>query len=195
MGVVGGTGGAYGQQFIDAFSFTYTEAMARSFTNDLELAAGTASALAAASPSPEGLPLAVGLLVFNAGSSLDAAPAAGTDPDLPFVRFGDLRVLGDSALSVAPEGRAAIAGDTWTFTPGAVLTVTGAVALPETVTIVIDGTIPNSRMNLVDFSGAEITNLAEVNFVLAGGDATDRVNFRNGWLYTTGTLGTFIRLR
>lgn len=195
LGVVGGTGGAYGQQVLDAFSFTYTEETARSFTNDLELAAGTGSRLAAASPSAEGLPLTVGSLVFNAGSSLDATPAAGTDPDVPFVRFGDLKVSGDSALTVAPQGQAAIAGDTWTFTPGAVLTVTGAVTLPETVTIVIDGTIPNGRLNLVDFRGAEIVNLAEVTFVLAGNDATDRVNFRNGWLYTTGTLGTLIRLR
>ena len=90
---------------------------------------------------------------------------------------------------------AAIAGDTWTFTPNAVLTLSGVLTLPTAVTIVVDGPIPAGRMNLVDFRGATISNLDEVNFVLVGGDATDRVTLRNGWLYTTGSQGTFMMLR
>ncbi len=193
MGVVGGTGGCYGQQFIDALTFTYTAEAARSFTNGLELAAGSASTLAAASAVAEGLPLVVGDLVFNAGSSLDAVPAAGTDTNLTFVRFGDLHVLGNGALSIA-GGKAALGGDTWTFKPGALLTVSGTVTLPETVHIVIDGTIPNGRMNLVDFRGANIENLAAVNFVIDGDDGKTLLVYRDGWLYTSRTLGTLIML-
>ncbi len=88
---------------------------------------------------------------------------------------------GDGTLAVAPGSAAAIVGDTWTFTPGFVLTLSGALTLPSTVMIVVDGPIPAGRMNLVDFRGATIANLDEVNFVLVGGDATDRVTLRNGW--------------
>jgi hypothetical protein len=98
-------------------------------------------------------------------------------------------------LAVTPEGKVAIVGDTWTFTPGAVLTLSGALTLPSTVMIVVDGPIPAGRMNLVDFRGATISNLDEVNFVLVGGDATDRVTLRGGWLYTTGSQGTQLMLR
>jgi hypothetical protein len=76
-----------------------------------------------------------------------------------------------------------------------VLTLSGALTLPSTVMIVVDGPIPAGRMNLVDFRGATIANLDEVNFVLVGGDATDRVSLRGGWLYTTGSQGTFMMLR
>ncbi|NLC81392.1 MAG: hypothetical protein GX748_09435 [Lentisphaerae bacterium] len=90
---------------------------------------------------------------------------------------------------------AAIAGDTWTFTPNAVLTLSGVLTLPTAVTIVVDGPIPDGRMNLVDLRGATVLNLDEVTFTLVGGDSTDRVSLRDGWLYTTGSQGTLFRLQ
>ncbi len=80
-GIVGGTGGNYAQQFIDAFTFSYTGEAARSFTNALELTAGTASTIEPVSPLAEGLPLIVGDITVNEGASLTLQPAAGTDPD------------------------------------------------------------------------------------------------------------------
>ncbi|HON46900.1 MAG TPA: PA14 domain-containing protein, partial [Kiritimatiellia bacterium] len=195
LGIVGGTGGNYAQQFIDAFTFSYTGEAARSFTNALELTAGTASTIEPVSPLAEGLPLIVGDITVNEGASLTLQPAAGTDPDCVFLHLGDLIMRGDGTLAVAPGSAAAIVGDTWTFTPGSVLTLSGALTLPSTVMIVVDGPIPAGRMNLVDFRGATIANLDEVNFVLVGGDATDRVSLRGGWLYTTGSQGTFMMLR
>ncbi|MBP7636873.1 MAG: autotransporter-associated beta strand repeat-containing protein [Kiritimatiellae bacterium] len=192
LGIVGGTGGCYGQQIVDAFTFSYTDEATRSFTNALELAAGTASAIEAVPSVAEGLPLAVGTVTVNAGSSLDLQPAADTDPDCVFLHLGDLIVRGDGTLTVAPEGTAAIAGDTWTFTPGAVLTLSGVLTLPTNVTIVIDGPIPDGRMNLVDLRGATVLNLEEVTFTLVGGDSTDRVSLRDGWLYTIGSQGTLL---
>jgi autotransporter-associated beta strand protein len=195
MGVVGGTGGCYGQQLIDAFAFTYTDAAARNFTNGLELAAGTASTVEGASSSATGLPLVVGNVAFGAGSLLDAVPAAGTNPNLVFIRFGNLNVLGNSALTVAPEGQAALGGAVWTFKPWSLLTLTGTVTVPSVVHIAIDGAIPRGRMNVVDFRSANVSNLAGVTFVLDGGDGKTFLIYREGWLYTSRTLGTLILLR
>ncbi|HPS06355.1 MAG TPA: PA14 domain-containing protein [Kiritimatiellia bacterium] len=195
LGVVGGTGGSYGQQFIDALTYTSFEETERTYTNDVVLAAGAASTLQAASSENGSQPLVVGDVEFEAGSSLSVVPAAGTGANVTFVSLGNVTVSGNAALAITSQSQAILRGDTWTFMAGAVLTVTGKVTLPTTVYVAVDGTIPDGRMNLADFRSAEIENLADVTFVLVGGDATDRVNFRDGWLYTTGTQGTMIQLR
>lgn len=195
VGLGSGTGGCYGQQFIDAFSFSSLWEPGYQFTNDLTLAANSASTVQADAPAVDGLPLAIGDLTFEAGSSLTAAPAEGSNPSFVFARFGNLNVRGNSALTIDELGWASIGGAFWTFTPGAVLTVTGTVTLPDVVHVAIDGETPPGRTDLADFRDAEITNLASVQFVLDNDDGKTHIVFRDGILYVSRIQGTVIHLR
>ncbi len=195
VGLGSATGGCWGQQFIDSFSFSSLWEPGYLFTNDLTLAANSASTIQAAARAVEGLPLEIGDLIFENGSALTAVPSADSDPDLVFARFGNLTVRGASACHIDDAGWAAFRGTTWTFVPGAVLTVTGTVTLPETVLVAIEGEIPQGRTDLANFRGADIMNAESVNFVLENDDGKTFLIFRDGILYVSRIQGSVLFLR
>ena len=192
MGVVGGTGGNYGQQLITALTYTALDSTLCAYTNDVILATNTTSTLTGVSSLSGVQPLVVGDLTLNTGTVLNAVPADGTATNAAFVSFGSLNVFGSGTLAIASQNQAILRGTTWTFNAGSLLTLTGRVTLPSTVHVVINGTIPRGRMNLADLTGATISNIDSVTFVLDGDDGKTQLVYRNGWLYTSRTLGTMM---
>ena len=195
VGVVGGTGGSYGQQLINALTYTAFDETARTYTNDVTLVPHTASTLTGVSALSGTQPLAVGNVTFAEETTLNVVPVSGSDTNSAFISLGNLNVSGNSTLAIASQGLALLSGSTWTFNAGSLLTLTGRVTLPSTVHVVINGTIPKGRMNLADLTGATITNIGSVTFVLDGDDGKTQLVYRNGWLYTSRTMGTIMLLR